>query len=56
MNCTIVVEQKDSFLNKISTDIYTFDDYRIAVAIENLLANMEVVQKDISERPMYQKG
>lgn len=44
MNCTIVVEQKDS--NKITTAIYTLDDYRVATAICNILDNVENVHKD----------
>ena len=44
MNCTIVVEQKDS--NKITTAIYTLDDYRVATAICNLLDNVVNVNKD----------
>lgn len=48
MNCTIIVEQKDS--NKITTAIYTLDDYRIATAICNILDNVESTAKNYSVR------
>lgn len=42
MNCTITVEQGEG--KKIKRRRYETDDYRIAVAIENLLLNMECVK------------
>ena len=48
MNCTLVVEQKDG--DKITTAIYTFDDYRVARAIENIMDNVNYVKKDYSVR------
>lgn len=48
MNCTIVVEQKesDNNINKVTTAIYTLNDYRVATAICNILDNVENVHKD----------
>ena len=43
MNNTIVVEMKEN--NRIVQHIYTLDDYRVAVAICNLLDNMNFVNK-----------
>lgn len=52
MNCTIIVEQKDSY--KMTTNIYTLDDYRVATAICNILDNVENVNKDYSVRKAEQ--
>lgn len=52
MNCTIIVEQKDS--NKITTAIYTLDDYRVATAVCNILDNVEHVHKDHNVRKAEQ--
>ena len=48
MNCTIVVEQKDG--DKITTAIYTLDDYRVATAIQNIMDNVSNVEKEWTVR------
>ena len=42
MNCTIVIEQKEGV--KIKQDLFSFDDYRVATSIANLLCNIEGVE------------
>lgn len=56
MNCTIVVEQTGHYDNVVTTAIYTFDDYRVATAIQNLLDNINNVNKDLNVRNHTQKG
>ena len=51
MNCTIVIEQK--MQGKIKQSLFSFDDYRVAIAIENLLCNMEHTKVKFSE---YKEG
>ena len=46
-NCTILVEQKNG--KKIKQKIFSFDDYRVATAIENLLCNIEYVSVNCCE-------
>ena len=51
MNCTIVIEQK--MQGRIKQSLFSFDDYRVATAIENLLCNMEHTEVNFSE---YKEG
>lgn len=51
MNCTIVIEQKEG--KKIKQNIFSFDDYRVATAISNLLLNINDMKFNYSE---YQEG
>ena len=40
-NCSIVITQTEK--GKVKTEVFNFDDYRIATAIANLLHNMSFV-------------
>ena len=51
MNCTIVIEQKAQ--GRIKQSLFSFDDFRVATAIENLLCNMEHTEVRFSE---YKEG
>ncbi len=42
MNCTITVEQQEG--NYLRQNKYTFDDYRVARAVSNLLDNINNVK------------
>lgn len=50
-NCTVVIEQKEG--GKIRQTIFSFDDYRVATAISNLLCNINEVRMMTSE---YKEG
>lgn len=50
-NCTVVVERKEG--DTIKQTIFSFDDYRVAIAIENLLHEMRYVK---SEYAKYKEG
>lgn len=41
-NCTIVIEQIEG--TKCTQEVFSFDDYRVATAISNLLHNIENVK------------
>lgn len=43
MNCTVVIEIKED--NHIQQNCYQFDDYRVAVALCNILDNVNNVTK-----------
>ena len=51
MNCTIVIEEKAQ--GRIKQSLFSFDDYRVATAIENILCNMEHTEVKFSE---YKEG
>lgn len=51
MNCTVVIEQQ--MQGRIKHSMFSFDDYRVAIAIENLLCNMEHTKVSFSE---YKEG
>ena len=54
MNCTIVIEQKTE--GRIKQSLFSFDDYRVATAIANLLCNIEGVKSEHSSYKTTLKG
>lgn len=50
-NCTILIERVEG--KEITHTTFSTDDYRVAIAIENLLHNMECCKGEVRK---YKKG
>ena len=46
-NCTVIIERIDG--KKIKQDLFWFDDYRVAIALSNILNNINDVHCNHNE-------